>query len=84
MWLSCRPDLLPCRSVILLDHVLVPLLRLLLGPLLGAARSETLSAAFVGAYNLLWLLPAYAISFLVNCIWCAWAAGLWASLHATP
>ncbi|GAB4821815.1 hypothetical protein N2152v2_008861 [Parachlorella kessleri] len=55
--------------VLLLNHVLLPVLRLLVAPLLGPSHTEALSLAFAGAYNLLWLLPAYAISFLVNCIW---------------
>ena len=60
---------MPRRSVLLLDHALLPAFRLLLGPLLGPAGTGAASAALVGAYHLLWLLPAYATSFLVNCIW---------------
>lgn len=59
------------HSVLLLDYALLPAFRLLLAPLLGPTGAGTLSAALVGAYHLLWLLPAYAISFLINCIWCA-------------
>lgn len=57
--------------MLLLDYLLLPTARTLAAPLLGPAATDALSTALVGGYNLLWLLPAYAISFLVNCIWCA-------------
>lgn len=58
-------------SVLLLDYGLKPVVHLLLTAVLGADSAARLAAALVGLYNLLWLFPAYLISFLVNCIWCA-------------
>lgn len=39
----------------------------------GPAAADTLLAAFSLAYNALWLLPAYAVSLVVNGMW--WVAG---------
>jgi hypothetical protein len=56
-------------SVLLLDYALKPAVHLLLTAVVGASSAQAISAALVGLYNLLWLFPAYLISFLVNCIW---------------
>ena len=63
---------LGCRSVLLLDYGLRPTVHLLLTAVLGADSATRCAAALVGLYNLLWLFPAYLVSFLVNCIW--WGA----------
>jgi len=39
----------------------------------GPAAADALLAAFSLAYNALWLLPAYAVSLVVNGMW--WVAG---------
>ncbi len=56
-------------SVLLLDYGLRPTVHLLLTAVLGADSAARFAAALVGLYNLLWLFPAYLVSFLVNCIW---------------
>lgn len=56
-------------SVLLLDYGLRPTVHLLLTAVLGADSATRCAAALVGLYNLLWLFPAYLVSFLVNCIW---------------
>ena len=62
--------LLCCRSVLLLDYVFKPALHLGLSAVVGPASAAAISGALVGLYHVLWLFPAYLISFLVNCIWC--------------
>ncbi|KAI7846132.1 hypothetical protein COHA_000393 [Chlorella ohadii] len=56
-------------SVLLLDYVFKPALHLGLSAVVGPASAAAISGALVGLYHVLWLFPAYLISFLVNCIW---------------
>ena len=67
--LVCEHCLAPGRSVLLLNYGLKPTVHLLLTAVVGGASASRIAAALVGMYNLLWLFPAYLISFLVNCIW---------------
>lgn len=60
-------------SVLLLDYVFKPALHLGLSAVVGPASAAAISGALVGLYHVLWLFPAYLISFLVNCIW--WVPG---------
>lgn len=57
------------RSVLLLDYGFKPALHLGLSAVVGPASAAAISGALVGLYHVLWLFPAYLISFLVNCIW---------------
>lgn len=62
----------PCHftcSVLLLNYALKPAVHLLLTAVVGSTSAAAFEGALVGLYNLLWLFPAYVISFLVNCIW---------------
>lgn len=51
-----------------------PVVHLLLTAVVGAGAAAHVSGTLLGAYSLVWLFPAYIISFLVNCIW--WVRGV--------
>lgn len=62
-------------SVLLLDYGLKPAVHLALSAVAGPGAAGAAGAALAGVYSLLWLFPAYLISFLVNCIWWVLGAG---------
>lgn len=66
-------------SVLLLQYVLRPAVHLALSAVAGPGAAAAAGAALAGVYSLLWLFPAYLISFLVNCIW--WVLEVPASLQ---
>lgn len=56
-------------SVLLLHYALLPAVTALLGAALPPAVAGRAAAALAGLYSALWLLPAYLLSFLINCLW---------------
>lgn len=67
----------PSRSILLLHHGLQPAWRhLLLQAGISPSWRAPLLSLLTTSYQLLWLLPAYVVTFLVNCIWYACVRGI--------